>query len=115
VPLLFSYGSLQEESVQLSTFGRRLDGQRDEIVGAEPALVTIDDPQEIARSGRSHHANLVLNGKADCRVPGIVFDVTEEELASVDAYEAGFSYLRAEAALASGKRAWVYIHDGTSG
>jgi hypothetical protein len=37
MPLLFSYGTLQEEKVQLSTFGRRLGGQRDELLGFEPS------------------------------------------------------------------------------
>ena len=27
MPFLFSYGTLQQEAVQLSTFGRRLDGK----------------------------------------------------------------------------------------
>jgi len=31
--LLFSYGTLQEESVQPATFGRRLQGSKDELVG----------------------------------------------------------------------------------
>jgi len=33
VPLLFSYGTLQEERVQLSTFGRRLSGEPDALPG----------------------------------------------------------------------------------
>jgi len=33
--LLFSYGTLQQEAVQMSTFGRLLDGQPDELVGFE--------------------------------------------------------------------------------
>ncbi len=35
MPLLFSYGTLQQEDVQLSTFGRLLQGQRDELLGFE--------------------------------------------------------------------------------
>ena len=33
MPLLFSYGTLQHEEVQLSTFGRKLAGEKDLIVG----------------------------------------------------------------------------------
>ena len=54
MPLLFSYGTLQQEHVQVSTFGRRLQGQRDELLGFEPSLVPIADPQVAAASGRTH-------------------------------------------------------------
>jgi hypothetical protein len=54
MPLLFSYGTLQQEHVQLSTFGRLLQGQRDELVGFEPSSVTIEDPQVAAASGKTH-------------------------------------------------------------
>ncbi|MGH9961724.1 MAG: gamma-glutamylcyclotransferase, partial [Pyrinomonadaceae bacterium] len=39
MPLLFSYGTLQQESVQLSTFGRLLQGQGDALLGFEQSLV----------------------------------------------------------------------------
>ena len=42
MPLLFSYGTLQREDVQLTTFGRRLSGTRDELVGYESSLVLAD-------------------------------------------------------------------------
>jgi hypothetical protein len=40
----------------------------------------------------------------------MVFELTDDELASVDEYEAPFRYARIAAMLASGKRAWVYVH-----
>ena len=40
MPLLFSYGALQREHLQLSTCGRLLDGQKDELVRYAPALFT---------------------------------------------------------------------------
>ena len=109
MPLLFSYGSLQENKVQLSTFGRLLNGQRDELPRFEQSLVRIDDPQVAAAVGRTHHANATFNGNEDSRVPGMVFDVTDAELASVDEYEAAFLYKRVAATLASGRQAWVYV------
>lgn len=108
--LLFSYGSLQEDSVQLATFGRRLDGQRDELVGFEPSSVRIDDPHVAAAIGKTHHANVTFNGSEERRVPGMVFEVTDAELVSVDEYEAAFSYRRVAATLASGAQTWVYVH-----
>jgi gamma-glutamyl AIG2-like cyclotransferase len=110
MPLLFSYGTLQQENVQLSTFGRRLDGQRDELPRFEPSLVRIEDPQIVATIGRTHHANVKFNGNEKSRVPGMVFEIADAELASVDEYEVAFSYERIAAMLASGRRAWVYVY-----
>jgi hypothetical protein len=110
MPLLFSYGSLQQEDVQLSTFGRRLQGRPDELPGFEPTLAKIADPEVAARIGKTHHANVAFNGNANSRVPGVVFEVTEDELIPVDRYEADFSYRRIGATLASGTQAWVYVH-----
>ena len=110
MPLIFSYGSLQQESVQLSTFGRRLSGQRDELVGFEQSTVPIEDPHVIAATGKTHHANVTRNGTDDSRVRGMAFEISDAELASVDAYEAAFSYRRVATTLASGSQAWVYVH-----
>lgn len=112
MPLLFSYGSLQQEDVQLSTFGRRLDGQRDELSRFEPSLVKIEDPQVVIKLGKTHHANVTFNGNEDSRVPGMVFEVTDAELAGVDKYEETFFYQRVAAMLGSGRQAWVYVHHG---
>jgi len=114
MPLLFSYGTLQDEDVQRSTFGRRLDGQRDELPRFEPALVRIEDPQVTAALGRTHHANVTFNGNEDSRVSGTVFEVTDAELARADEFEAASEYRRVAAVLASGRRAWVYVY-GESG
>ena len=96
--------------MQLSTFGRRLDGQRDELLGFEPSSVRIEDPQLVAASGNTHHANVTFNGSERSRVPGMVFEITDAELVRVDEYEAAFLYERVVAALASGRQAWVYVH-----
>jgi gamma-glutamylcyclotransferase (GGCT)/AIG2-like uncharacterized protein YtfP len=107
--LLFSYGTLQDERVQLSTFGRLLHGHSDELVGFEPSLVRIEDPQVAAVSGRTHHANVTFNGRNDSRVTGTVFEVTDAELDAADRYEQPAAYKRIAARLASGKEAWVYV------
>ena len=77
----------------------------------EQSTVRIDDPQVIARIGMTHHANVKFNGNDASRVPGMVFEINDAELASVDEYEAAFSYKRIEAVLASGRQAWVYVHN----
>jgi gamma-glutamylcyclotransferase (GGCT)/AIG2-like uncharacterized protein YtfP len=107
MPLLFSYGTLQEERVQMATFGRRLRGERDEL-----SLVEIEDPQAAAACGRTHHANLTFNGRADSRVSGTAFDVTDAELAAADEYERPANYSRRLVTLGSGRQAWVYVFAG---
>ena len=107
MPLLFSYGTLQQDAVQVSTFGRRLRGQPDELVGFEQSLLEIEDPNFVATSGRSHHAIVRFSGKSDSRVRGTVFEVTDGELVRADRYEPA-GYTRISVMLASGKQAWVY-------
>jgi len=111
VPLLFSYGTLQQEAVQLSTFGRRLRGHPDALVGFEQTVLTIEDPAFVATSGKAHHAIVKFNGRNDSRVSGMVFELTETELASADQYEPA-GYTRIVATLASGNQAWVYADAG---
>ena len=109
MPLLFSYGTLQDERVQRSTFGRLLHGRRDELPGFEPSLVRIDDSQLAAAIGRTHHANVTFNGRRDSRVSGTVFEITDAELAAADRYEDRAAYKRISIVLASGHGAWVYV------
>jgi hypothetical protein len=110
VPLLFSYGTLREERVQLSTFGRRLRGEDDALPGYEPSLVRIEDAGFVASGGRTHHANVVPSGDAGSRVAGTVFEVTDAELDAADRYEAPAAYVRRPVVLASGRQAWLYVH-----
>jgi gamma-glutamylcyclotransferase (GGCT)/AIG2-like uncharacterized protein YtfP len=107
MPLLFSYGTLRQAAVQLSTFGRLLHGQPDELVGFEQSPLEVDDPAFVAASGTARHAIVRFNGRGDSRVPGTVFEVTDGELADADRYEPA-GYTRVAATLASGRRAWVY-------
>jgi gamma-glutamylcyclotransferase (GGCT)/AIG2-like uncharacterized protein YtfP len=109
MPLLFSYGTLQQANVQMSAFGRLLQGQRDELLGFEQSLVRIEDPQVVATTGKTHHANVMFNGRNDSRVSGTVFEITDAELAAADQYEQLAAYRRVAAMLASGKQAWVYV------
>ena len=54
MPLLFSYGTLQQEAVQISTFGRRLRGEPDELVGFEQSMFRIEDPELLAGRPADH-------------------------------------------------------------
>jgi len=109
MPRLFSYGTLQQNDVQLSTFGALLQGQEDELPEFELSSVRIDDPQVVAATGMTHYANVTFNGRKDSRVSGTVFEITDAELAAADRYEEPAGYIRRLAMLASGKQAWVYV------
>lgn len=105
---LFSYGTLQLPAVQQATFGRLLSGEADALVGFRRTMVEIEDPQVVATSGASHHPIVEASGEAGDRVDGTVFAISAAELARADAYEVD-AYVRVEAVLASGGRAWVYV------
>ncbi len=84
---LFSYGTLQQEAVQVSTFGRKLEGEKDALPGFREALVKIDDPGVVALSGKTHHPIVQATGEAGDSVAGMVFLVTPQELLNADTYE----------------------------
>ncbi len=105
--LLFSYGTLQQENVQLSSFGRRLEGTPDAMPGWRRGEIEITDPEVIRTSGKRFHP-IVEPGSAADEVAGTVFRITEAELAAADAYEVA-DYKRVPVRLRSGQEAWVYV------
>lgn len=109
--LLFSYGTLQLPEVQRATFGRELPGRRDAIVGYDLNHVTITDPHVIATSGSDRHPILRPSDHADAHVDGMVFEISETELAAADEYEVD-DYRRIAVPLRSGATAWVYVFAG---
>jgi gamma-glutamylcyclotransferase (GGCT)/AIG2-like uncharacterized protein YtfP len=109
MPLLFSYGTLQDETVQQTLIGRTLEGAPDEIVGCEQSSVPIE-ANRVAAAGRAHNVNLIFTGDAAQRVAGTAFEVTDADLAFFDAYEAEDDYRRVQKRLASGREAWVYVY-----
>ena len=108
MPLLFSYGTLQDEAVQQSTFGRRLESKPDALLGYEQSMLTVGDPAFVASSGSAEHAVVRTSDDPGARVPGVALEVTDAELEMADAYEPE-GYVRVRAALASGREAWVYV------
>ena len=107
IVLLFSYGTLQDEAVQMANFGRHLKGRPDSLLGFALLPIKIDDPAVVALSGKSQHMIAKRSHGGD-EVPGMVFEVTAEELAAADRYEVS-DYRRVLVMLKSGVEAWVYV------
>jgi gamma-glutamylcyclotransferase (GGCT)/AIG2-like uncharacterized protein YtfP len=107
MPYLFSYGTLQQESVQRASFGRALTGKPDALLGFRREMVEIIDAEVFCLSGERFHPILVL-GEAQDEIAGMVFEVTDEDLARADAYEVD-NYRRISAKLKSGLDAFVYV------
>ena len=82
---LFSYGSLQQPAVQLSTFGRLLVGREDVLPGFELRMV---------QHGERQFANVIRSGNTHDAVPGTVFEISDAELARADEYEQADTYTR---------------------
>ena len=106
---LFSYGTLQTESVQLSTFGRRLSGSRDALVGYRVRMIKIEDQDFVITSGAEYHRSLEFTGSSSDFVEGTVFSLTRQELEQADAYEPE-GYERKRVRLQSGTEAWMYLN-----
>jgi len=105
---LFSYGTLRTEAVQLATFGRKLEGSPDALVGYRLAMIEVQDQDFVAASGTAHHRNLHFTGTESDLVEGMVFRVTRKELEQADAYEPA-EYKRVLVQARSGVNAWVYV------
>ena len=106
--LLFSYGTLQDEAVQMANFGRLLSGRADSLPRYTLHPIKIDDHSVVALSGKSQHMIARRSENAEDEVTGMVFEITVEELAAADRYEVA-EYTRVDATLKSGVQAWVYV------
>ena len=107
MPLLFSYGTLQQERVQRATFGRAIAGRPAELPRWALGTFRVADAAFVAASGKAEHAMVRFTGRDEDRVRGTALEMTEAELATADAYEPA-GYARVAVTLASGERAWVY-------
>ena len=109
---LFSYGTLQSESVQLATFGRKLAGRPDALAQYTVVPIEIEDQDFVAASGTAHHRNLSFTGNPSDVVEGAVLALTTHELQLADSYEPA-GYKRIQVQLRSGSPAWVYINSNS--
>ncbi|MDO3694720.1 gamma-glutamylcyclotransferase family protein [Wenyingzhuangia sp. chi5] len=99
MPKLFTYGTLQDESVQLALFNKTLKGSIDSIIGFEKQEITLDGVI---------YPILVKNNKSTKVIKGTCYDLSDQEILICDEYE-GNEYKRIVIELCSGIEAWVYI------
>lgn len=92
----------------MASFGRPLDGRPDLLPGYASVMTEITDPDVVATSGAGFHPAVTETGNPVGEVPGMLFAITEAELAAADEYEVS-DYKRIEVVLKSGQRAWVYV------
>ena len=95
---LFTYGTLQDLSIQKQVFGRTLVGIHDVLNGYDISLEKI--------MGRYLVIEKAINKES--KIEGIVYELQDNELLKVDLYE-GEAYKKTKVVLKSGKSAWVYI------
>jgi gamma-glutamylcyclotransferase (GGCT)/AIG2-like uncharacterized protein YtfP len=105
---LFSYGTLRQQDVQLASFGRLLEGSDDALPGYKQSMIEITDPEVLRKSGKNFHPIVAASDDPADEVSGMVFAITEAELAAADAYEVA-DYKRILVRLRSGIDAWVYV------
>lgn len=106
MPLLFSYGTLQDPTVQQTVFGRRVNGTPDTLLGFACRIIEITDAEFIAANGATHRM-VQYTGRAEDGTAGTVLELTDADLAASDAYEPA-GYRRIPAQFASGREGWVY-------
>ena len=103
---LFSYGTLQQEAVQLELFGRRLNGSSDCLQGYKAVPIELKDEPFSSAEGAVYLIAVHTTNKKDC-IEGMVFELSDEELQQADQYEPE-EYKRIQVLLQSGREAWVY-------
>lgn len=108
MPYLFSYGTLQKEQVQIETFGRILEGEKDILRGYQLEMLEIKDPEVVRKSNQKFHPILVFSNSEKDEIEGVLFEVTDEEILQADKYEVD-DYKRIETVFKSGKKGFIYV------
>ncbi|AMA48532.1 MULTISPECIES: gamma-glutamylcyclotransferase family protein [Flavobacterium] len=108
IHLLFSYGTLQLEKVQLENYGRILAGQKDVLKGYKIENLLITDPKVLAKSELEQHPIAVKTENKSDFIKGMIFEISSAELEETDRYEVD-QYQRIEETFESGKKAWIYV------
>jgi len=95
---LFTYGTLQQEDIQLTVFSRTLSGFNDVLLGYKLSDEKVVGIYPVMH--RSEEPTDLVNGR--------VYMCSNKEILEADKYE-GPAYKRIKVVLNSGKTAWAYI------
>lgn len=110
--LLFSYGTLQLDKVQRETYGRLLVGKKDRLKGYRIENLQITDKDVLSKSQLEYHPIAIKSENENDFIEGMMFEITEKELAETDKYEVS-QYHRVLETFKSGRCAWIYISKPT--
>ena len=105
---LFSYGTLQQENVQLENYGRILEGSDDILEKYFLQQIEINNESVLRKSKKQFHPIIYFSGNNEDEISGKVFKITLDELIKTDDYEVN-DYKRIKVTLKSGIKSWVYI------
>jgi len=108
IHLLFSYGTLQLERVQFENYGRILKGEQDRLKGYKIENLQITDSSVLSKSQLEYHPIAVKSENDNDYIDGVIFEITETEIAETDKYEVS-QYHRILETFESGKKAWIYV------
>ena len=105
---LFSYGTLQQENVQLENYGRILEGSDDILEKYCLQQIEINNESVLRTSKKQFHPIIYFSGNKKDEISGKVFKITLDEIIRTDDYELN-DYKRVKVNLKSGIKSWVYI------
>lgn len=106
--LLFSYGTLQFQKVQLENYGRLLKGEPDKLFGYKIVQLKITDEAVLLKSEKEFHPIAKKSSDNNDFIEGCIFEISSRELIETDKYEVS-DYIRILETFESGKKAWVYV------
>jgi hypothetical protein len=98
--LLFSYGTLRDEKIQLEEFDVtfEIENELEEIKGYDMSEINID----------GNFYNIVVEGKIESTITGSIVHIPENLIYLVDEYE-GETYKRISVKTKSGRDCMIYV------
>lgn len=95
--------------MQVSIYGRVLRAESDELIDCVRSLIDVPKSHKAAAAGLTHYATVTYKPNSGGLVPGKLLELTDAELVATDEYERDSEYVRVLAALASGRKVWIYV------
>ncbi len=105
---LFTFGTLQDPDIQRAVFGTVIEGTKDVLEGYIIDHIEYREQDDNLLSGPRRYLAIEPSENSSEFIPGIVIELTEDQLDRADAYE-GPAYARIKVVLASGRMSWVYV------